>query len=166
MIVVAGAFRCGIRKRQPRLVGRVGVLVARSGDAIQEGDFVVVGVISPHSVKSSWCQKESVLAVTRRFNEKRGSVLAIRLGDVTMPSFLTDVLYAEGNDPGAIAQELTRAIDTHLKRAGIEVEVAPAEAPADDEVSVASQRAQAISSDARAEVLTLLDQIADASTRY
>jgi hypothetical protein len=83
-----------------------------------------------------------------------------------MPSFLTDVLYAEGNDPGAIAQELTRAIDTHLKRAGIEVEVAPAEVPADDEVSVASQRAQAISSDARAEVLTLLDQIADASTRY
>jgi hypothetical protein len=134
-------------------------LVTRIGDAIQQGDFVV-GVISPHSVESSWCQKELALAVTRGINEKRVTVLPIRLGDVTMPSFLTDVLYAEGDSPAAITDELTRAIDTHLKRAGIEVATALADAQADSESVATSARPHAVPPGPRGDVLALLDQIA------
>lgn len=134
-------------------------LITRIGDAIQEGDFVV-GAISPHSVGSSWCQKELALAVTRGINEKRVTVLPIRLGDVEMPSFLTDVLYAEGDDPAAIAGELTLAIETHLKRAGIEVSIAPAEETAEREGAAEPEPASSVPRGERGDALDLLDEIA------
>jgi len=51
------------------------------------------------------------------------TVLPIRLAEVEMPSFLTDVLYAEGDNPTTIAEELAHAIDAHLQRSGLTVAV-------------------------------------------
>lgn len=94
-------------------------LIKKIGNAIHEGDFVI-GVVSQHSVTSPWCQKELEIATTRGINEKRVTVLPIRLGGVDMPSFLTDIIYGEDNDPATLADELVRAIEKHSKHTGIE----------------------------------------------
>jgi hypothetical protein len=135
-------------------------LIRRIGDAIQEGDFVV-GVISRESVESPWCQKELELAVTRGINEKRVTVLPIRLADVEMPSFLTDVLYAEGDDPATIASDLARAVETHLKRAGVETAIVPEERVTEGKTTAEGEAPVTVAAAERGEVVGFLGQIAE-----
>lgn len=92
-------------------------LSVRIGDAIQEGDFVIA-VISEHSVKSSWCEKELSLAVTYGIQSKQVKVLPVQLDGVALPSFLADILCVEADrsDSTGIAAELATAITRHLQR--------------------------------------------------
>ena len=92
-------------------------LIARIGDAIHEGDFVIA-VISEHSVKSSWCEKELSLAVTQGIQSKQVKVLPVQLDGVALPSFLADILWVEANrsDCTGVAAELATAITRHLQR--------------------------------------------------
>lgn len=92
-------------------------LIRRIGDAIHEGDFVIA-VISGHSVKSSWCEKELALAVTQGIQSKQVKVLPVRLDGVTPPSFMADTLWVEADrlDCAAVAAELVSAVERHLER--------------------------------------------------
>lgn len=67
-------------------------IIQRVGAAVMDADFVVA-LISEHSVKSEWCQKELSLAATYGLNRGRTSILPVRLGDVEMPAFLADLMY-------------------------------------------------------------------------
>jgi len=116
--VVAALKQTGVRVWIDRVDLLIGdSLVRRIGDAIRDGDFVVA-VISKHSVKSPWCDKELALAVTHGIRSKRVRVLPIRLGDVQVPSFLEDTVWgdADVNDPAKAATELATAIGGHLDR--------------------------------------------------
>ena len=138
-------------------------LISRVSDAIADGDFLV-GVISEHSVRSPWCQKELALAMARGINEKRVTVLPIRLGDVDMPNFLTDVLYAQGDDLAEIAFELSRAIDAHLTRADIDPQIVP-EGPQNDGADMlageAAPQPTSVPADDRISVAAILDQVGE-----
>ena len=90
-------------------------LIQRIGDEIRDGDFVVA-IISERSVSSAWCQTELRLAATRGVNENRAVILPVRIGEVTMPSFLADALYAPSTDAAALADAIVKAIDVHLTR--------------------------------------------------
>jgi hypothetical protein len=92
-------------------------LIGRIGDAIHEGDFVIA-VISEHSVKSSWCDKELSLAVTYGIRSKQVKVLPVQLDGVALPSFLADILCLEADrsDCTGVAAELATAITRHLQR--------------------------------------------------
>ncbi len=81
-------------------------LIRRIGDAIYDEDFVIT-VISEHSVKSSWCEKELSLAVTHGIQSKQVKVLPVRLDEVTLPSFLVDTLWvdADRSDCTAVAAQ-------------------------------------------------------------
>ena len=96
-------------------------IVQRVGAAVLDADFVVA-LISRHSVQSEWCQKELSLAATRGLNNGRASILPIRLGDVTMPSFLTDLLYREldPGDPAVTAKIIYADALGHQAGAGID----------------------------------------------
>jgi hypothetical protein len=52
-----------------------------------------------------WCEKELALTVTRGLNGNRVTALPMRLEAVTTPSFLTDVLYAGGNNIEAVCHK-------------------------------------------------------------
>jgi len=92
-------------------------LIRRIGDAIHEGDFVIA-VISGHSVKSSWCEKELTLAVTQGIQSKQVKVLPVRLDGVALPNFLADTLWVDADrlDCTAAAAELASAVERHLER--------------------------------------------------
>jgi hypothetical protein len=92
-------------------------LIRRIGDAIHDEDFVIA-VISEHSVKSSWCEKELSLAVAHGIQSKQVKVLPVRLDEVTLPSFLVDTLWVEADrsDCTAVAAQLATAVERHLER--------------------------------------------------
>lgn len=92
-------------------------LIRRIGDAIHDEDFVIA-VISQHSVKSSWCEKELSLAVTHGIQSKQVKVLPVRLDEVALPSFLADTLWvdADRSDCTAVAAQLAAAVERHLER--------------------------------------------------
>ncbi len=92
-------------------------LIRRIGDAIRDEDFVIA-VISEHSVKSPWCEKELSLAVTHGIQSKQVRVLPVRLDEVGLPSFLADTLSvdADRSDCTAVAAQLAAAVERHLER--------------------------------------------------
>ncbi len=97
-------------------------LIRRIGDAIYDEDFVIA-VISEHSVKSSWCEKELSLAVAHGIQSKQVKVLPVRLDEVTLPSFLVDTLWVETDrsDCTGVASQLATAVERHLERRGFGV---------------------------------------------
>jgi hypothetical protein len=92
-------------------------LIRRIGDAIRDEDFVIA-VISEHSVKSSWCEKELSLAVTHGIQSKQVKILPVQLDEVTLPSFLVDTRWVEADrsDCTAVAAQLATAVERHLER--------------------------------------------------
>jgi hypothetical protein len=92
-------------------------LIRRIGDAIHDEDFVIA-VISEHSVKSSWCEKELSLAVTHGIQSKQVKILPVRLDAVTLPSFMVDTLWVEADrsDCTPLAAQLASAVERHLER--------------------------------------------------
>jgi hypothetical protein len=105
-----------------RVVLNVGdSLIAKISETIAEGDFLI-GIISPSSVASPWCQKELRLAATQGIKGNRVKVLPVKIGEPEMPDFLEDVFWADGNrfEVVTVAAQLVRAMNTHLA-----VEIAP-----------------------------------------
>ena len=108
--------RHGLQILIDRVVLNVGdSLIATISQAIADGDFLI-GVISPSSVDSPWCQKELRLAATQGIKGNRVKVLPVRIGEPEMPEFLEDVFWADGNrfDIPTVAAQLVRAMNTHL----------------------------------------------------
>jgi hypothetical protein len=126
--LVAELARHGLKILIDRIVLNVGdSLIATISEAIAEGDFLI-GIISPSSVGSPWCQKELRLAATQGIKGNRVKVLPVKVGEPEMPNFLEDVFWADGNrfDVATVAAALVRAMNTHLA-----VETAPADHAAD-----------------------------------
>jgi hypothetical protein len=73
-------------------------LTDKVGKAITENAFFGV-VISKHSAKSAWVERELQIALQREFREKRVVVLPILLDDSELPVFLSDKLYADFSAP-------------------------------------------------------------------
>ena len=75
-------------------------LIEKIREGIDRVDYVVA-VISLHSIKSKWVQKELDIASIRELDENRVIVLPVLVDDVDMPGFLKGKLYAdfrEGRD--------------------------------------------------------------------
>ncbi|MGD9528665.1 MAG: toll/interleukin-1 receptor domain-containing protein [Dehalococcoidia bacterium] len=90
-------------------------LVTAIGDAIDRVDFLIA-LVSQESVQSNWCNKEIALAMTGEINRRGISVLPCRVGDVDMPSSLSDKLYlrVEASDPEAAVAELDKHMRLHV----------------------------------------------------
>ncbi len=85
-------------------------LIEKVGKAITENAFVGI-VISRHSVKSAWVERELQIALQREFREKRVVVLPILLDDSELPVFLSDKLYANFSAPERYYAELGKLLD-------------------------------------------------------
>lgn len=59
-------------------------IITRIATAIAEGDFLLA-LVSAASRNSNWCRKEIALAMTEGINNRRVTVLPLRVGDVEMP---------------------------------------------------------------------------------
>jgi len=92
-------------------------LIERISEAIAEFDFVAA-LVSEVSVQSNWCRKEISLAMIKQL--QRGSrgvtVLPLRVGDVTMPPLLADVLWEQldADDLPVGAAKVVRDARRHL----------------------------------------------------
>lgn len=69
----------------------------RISEAIKETDFVLV-VLSEHSIKSNWVQKEVKLALTKEKESNRIYLLPVVIGKPEIPKFMEDKLYVDLNE--------------------------------------------------------------------
>jgi hypothetical protein len=69
-------------------------IIKELGNAIDKSDFVVA-VLSNHSVRSTWVEKELVLAMTQEQEREAKVVLPIKIDNCIVPTFLRDKLYAD-----------------------------------------------------------------------
>jgi hypothetical protein len=91
--LVSELTKAGVRVRRDSDELRTGdSLIERISHIISEIDFVVA-VVSPSSVKSSWCRNELSLAASRGIDEGRVVVLPVRVDDTPMPPALRDKLW-------------------------------------------------------------------------
>ena len=82
-------------------------LVDRIAAAIHQVDFVLA-VISKHSYKSHWVQKELSLAMTREIEGKHVIVLPLLVHDVDVPLSLRDKLYADMRNLRTFDEQIDR----------------------------------------------------------
>jgi GNAT superfamily N-acetyltransferase len=82
-------------------------LIERILEAVHDVHFVV-GIVSPNSVSSSWCQKELAMALDGGLKQKRVKVLPLRLGNVEMPPILASTLYLNVDDPNDLVLVVER----------------------------------------------------------
>lgn len=89
-------------------------IIERIATAIADVQFVVA-IVSAASVESQWCKKELALALTGGFGREGVKLLPLRLGDVMMPSTLTDLYYlqVDPRDPAGVTQQLIRDARSH-----------------------------------------------------
>lgn len=91
-------------------------IVAAIAQAIDQVDFLVA-LISNHSTRSDWCQKELALALTGEIAQQCITVIPVRIGGTTMPPALKDKKYLslDGDRLDASAAELIRDMQRHLE---------------------------------------------------
>jgi len=90
-------------------------LIEKIAEGIQEMRFVAA-VISNNSIGSSWVQKELSLAMSKEIKGRQVTVLPLLIEKCTLPSSLTDKLYADFTSPDSFEQEyskLLQAIGIH-----------------------------------------------------
>jgi hypothetical protein len=89
-------------------------LTERVAGALTSADFVIT-LISSASVSSQWCRRELQMALSTGLASGRTIVLPVRLGSVTMPPSLTDLVYVPAEPDGAdeAADRLVRDIKSH-----------------------------------------------------
>lgn len=90
-------------------------LTKRIGDAIGEMEYFAV-VLSRHSVKSEWVQRELQVAMQRELKQRKVVVLPVLLETVEPPPFLRDKLYADftSRRPAHYRSALSQLISTVL----------------------------------------------------
>jgi hypothetical protein len=84
-------FRTWIDERELRIGDSI---IERVATAVAEANYFLA-LVSASSVESQWCQKELHLAVTGELGREGVSVLPVRIGEVSMPAALRDVLYLD-----------------------------------------------------------------------
>jgi len=62
--------------------------------AIDTSDYFIA-VLSENSVNSEWVKAEQNIALMRKFSDKGISIIPIKIDDCTVPTPLTDILYAD-----------------------------------------------------------------------
>ena len=89
-------------------------IIERISEALDEVHFVVA-LVSPNSISSPWCKKELSLAMTGGLRRKGVKVLPLKVGDVAMPTALSDVLYLDVNPekPRQVVDRLVRDAMLH-----------------------------------------------------
>lgn len=89
-------------------------LTERVSSALTSADFVVT-IVSVSSVESNWCKRELQIALASGLASGRTIVLPLRLGNVTMPPSLTDIVYvaAQSSSVDETANRLVRDMNSH-----------------------------------------------------
>lgn len=89
-------------------------LTERVSGALTSADFVVA-LVSASAVASNWCRRELQIALSHGLSEGRTIVLPLRLGSVTMPAALADIVYvpADRADAEGAAERLVRDMCSH-----------------------------------------------------
>ncbi len=73
-------------------------LIAKIGEGLEMTDYLAV-ILSPDSVASSWVQRELQIALNHEVSGRRVTVLPLLYRDCSIPTFLSDKLYADFRDP-------------------------------------------------------------------
>ncbi len=97
-----------------------GSLIQKIGDALENVDLLVA-LISRHSVKSAWVQKELNLAMTKETKGRKVIVLPVVIDHCEIPFFLQDKLYADLRDTSNFELELQKiksAVFSHTQIIG------------------------------------------------
>ena len=139
----------GLDVRYDQVVLQIGDSLIRTiSQEITQGDFLI-GVVSPDSVASEWCQTELALAMNQGINESRVKVLPVRFRGAQMPPMLQDAYWADADreDVETVARRLAAAIRANLEgregdaereaEAAEDAEGEPAHAEAPGDVGVA-----------------------------
>lgn len=89
-------------------------IIERVSQAIADGDFLLA-IVSPASLRSSWCQQELAWAATHGIGGHRIVVLPIRYQGAAMPAMLADRYWADADatDVAALADRIARDIERH-----------------------------------------------------
>lgn len=90
-------------------------LISKISSSIEEIDLIIA-IISPDSIKSSWVRKELEWAMTKEINSRKISVIPILIKKCDIPFFLSDKLYADFIDPNTFSKniiKLTESIKYH-----------------------------------------------------
>lgn len=85
-------------------------LIKKIIEGINEGDYVIA-LLSEESSSSNWVRKELEVAMNQEIEGKRVKVLPILAQPCSLPSFLTDKLYADMSNPRAFRKELPKLLD-------------------------------------------------------
>jgi len=92
-------------------------IIERVSEGIYESDFVVA-VISKHSVRSKWVQKELSLAMTSEVSEQRIRVLPVVIDNsrAEMPFMLRDKVFADFSQPNSFDAQFGLLLRAILKQ--------------------------------------------------
>ena len=69
-------------------------LIERLAEAVSQVDFLLA-LVSKHSVRSAWCQREVALAMTDEVQGRVVKVMPLRIDDTPLPDTLRDKIYRE-----------------------------------------------------------------------
>lgn len=95
-------------------------LIDKIREGIDEVDFVIA-LISPHSVESSWVQRELDIAMNQEIAGKRVKVLPILVKQCALPGFLLGKLYGNVSNAKGFRQTVTMLFN----RLGIDISKSP-----------------------------------------
>jgi hypothetical protein len=110
----------GLDIRYDQVVLNIGDSLIRTiSREIVEGDFVV-GIVSPDSLASEWCQTELALAMNQGIDERRVKVLPVKYRGAVMPPMLRGTYWADADefDVETVARKLAAAIRANLEGRG------------------------------------------------
>jgi TIR domain len=85
-------------------------LLAKVEDGIKGSDYLAV-ILSPHSIDSSWVQRELRIALTKEIESRNVVVLPLLHCDCEMPAFLSDKLYADFRQENRYGDALNLLLD-------------------------------------------------------
>jgi hypothetical protein len=83
-------------------------LIEKIATAIREMEFLVA-LVTPASIRSSWCKKELSLALTDGLGREGVKVVPVQVGDVPIPATLTDT-YCLPLDPSNVESAIENLV--------------------------------------------------------
>jgi hypothetical protein len=86
-------------------------LIEKIRQGIDEVDYVAV-ILSPHSVASSWVQREVDVAMNQEIQGKRVKVLPIMYQSCELPGFLLGKLYADFTEEAKYTEAFKRLVES------------------------------------------------------
>lgn len=95
-------------------------LIDKISSGINDMEFVAA-IISSNSIESSWVQKELSIAMSKEVSSRAVTVLPIVIEKCSLPTSLSDKLYADFTDPERFENEYSRL----LRAIGIQKDLPP-----------------------------------------